>query len=152
MPSIAYTERNCKVPTVSGREFHEPKQGRVSISTCVRTYSVCELWLKENSTCMIVFAHIIAVLCEMFYHDLWLLRGLQVRLTSILCGDVYRTLCMHLLLTSPRTMDVRISSTAPASLSGCGGLWCDVSRKIMFPVNRARRRSYNLTAICEPTV
>jgi hypothetical protein len=119
---LIYTRRNCKIPTVSGREFHVPKQGTVCISTCVRTYSVCELWLKEHCTCMIVLRHIVAVLWEMFCQDQWLLRGLQVRLTSILCGDAYRPLCMQLLLTSPRTVD------ACQNIRNCpGNLWADVA-------------------------
>jgi hypothetical protein len=51
--------------------------------------------------------------------------------------ETWSPLCMQLLLTTERYfaialwMFVRLSATTPASLSGCGGPWWDVSRRAL---------------------
>jgi hypothetical protein len=60
-----YTGCNWKVRTNFGHEFHIPEQEKMSTTTCVRKYLICDLSLKEYCTCMMVLRHILAVLCEL---------------------------------------------------------------------------------------
>jgi hypothetical protein len=64
------TGSNWKVLANSGHEFPIQKQEKLSITTCVRKYFICELWLKEYWKCMMVLRHILAVMCEMFFSSI----------------------------------------------------------------------------------
>jgi hypothetical protein len=63
---LVHTGCDWKLRKIFKHKFHIAKQGKMSTPTCVPKYLICEFSLKECDTCMMVFRHILAVLCEMF--------------------------------------------------------------------------------------
>jgi hypothetical protein len=59
------TER-CGQILGTSSTYRTSKEEKIYITTCVRKHLISELWLKEYCTCMTVFQHILAMLCEMF--------------------------------------------------------------------------------------
>jgi hypothetical protein len=70
-----YIGYNWKVQTKYGHEFHTPKQKKISGTICVRKHLIFELQPKECCTCMMVLRHVVALLCEVPYHDQGIGRG-----------------------------------------------------------------------------
>jgi hypothetical protein len=154
-----YTECNWKVWTNFEHKFHIPKQGNMSISSRVRKHWICELQLKEYYTCMMVLRHIfsraVRDILNNTCHDRGIGRGPTVwppRSPDLNPLDFYprrhlNTFVYAAPVDNALWMPVRLSTTVPASLHGCGGPWWDVSRRTLSLMKDGYSTYYNCTLL-----